>query len=174
MIYCPRCAAEVNDQVKFCKLCGLPVESLHTYVAREGTKPLKPSSVAGPTGSLSPLQRLVLVIVACLSVPTSLAVCFALLGDQFTLLGDQTKQVFLTLMVVSEVVAIPILVWAIFKYIAQKRSLQQRGQSQSSVASALPEAQPSLLTPLTTNPLAAAVQGSVTEEETRQLLEQEN
>ena len=173
MIYCPRCAAEVNGQVKFCKLCGLPVESLHTYVAREGTKPLKPSSVSGPTGILSPLQRLVLTIVACLSVPMSLAVCFALLGNQFTLLGDQIKQVFLTLMVVSEVVAIPILVWAIFKYVAQKRSLH-REQSQSPVASALLDAQPSLLTPVTTNPLAEAVQGSVTEEETRQLLKQAN
>jgi hypothetical protein len=174
MIYCPRCAAEVNDQVKFCKLCGLPVESLHTYVAREGTTPLKASSVAGPTGILSPLQRLVLTVVACLSVPTSLAVCFALLGSQFVLLGDQIKQVFLTLMLVSEVVAIPVLVWAIFKYVAQKRNLQQRAQPQSSAASALLEAQPSLLTPLTTNPLAEAVQGSVTEEETRQLLKQAN
>jgi hypothetical protein len=108
-------------------------------------------------------------------VPAALAVCFALLGDQFRVLNDSTKQVFLTLMVVSEVFALPIVVWAIFKYVAQKRSLQPptlpvASAPESFLPSLDAAKSDSLLSSPTTNPLAVvAAHGSVTEEETQQL-----
>lgn len=177
MIYCPRCTAEINDRVKYCKNCGLLVETLHAYVAGEGNKPLPPKSQCSSGAILTPLQRLILTLVISASVPAALAVCFALLGDQFRVLNDSTKQVFLTLMVVSEVFALPIVVWAIFKYVAQKRSLQPSLSPASAPESFLPSADAAkpapLLSPPTTNPLAVVTaHGSVTEEETQQLVRQ--
>jgi hypothetical protein len=173
MIYCPRCAYEINDNVKYCKSCGLPVESLHAYVASEGVK--APTRQSGTEAILSPLQRLILTLVISLSLPTALAVCFALLGDQFHTLGDSTKQVFLTLLVVSEVFALPVIIWAIFKYVAQKRSMPPRTLPSAAASKPfLPLAgvgqSAPLLSPPATNPLAvAASMPSVTEEETRSL-----
>jgi hypothetical protein len=175
MIYCPRCTAEINDPVKYCKNCGLPVETLHAYVAGEGNKPISPKSPSSSDAILTPLQRLILTLVICASVPAALAVCFALLGDQFRVLSDSTKQIFLTLMVISEVFAFPVVVWAIFKYVAQKRRLQPPAlPTASTLESFLPLAETAksapLLSPPTTNPLAvASAPGSVTEEETQQL-----
>lgn len=176
MIYCPRCTVEINDHVKYCKNCGLPVETLHAYVASEGSKPIPPKSQSSSNAILTPLQRLILTLVICASVPAALAVCFALLGDQFRVLSDSTKQIFLTLMVVSEVFAFPVVVWGIFKYVAQKRRLQSPAlPTASALESFLPSAETAksapLLSPPTTNPLAAATsaRGSVTEEETQQL-----
>jgi hypothetical protein len=178
MIYCPRCTAEINDRVKYCKNCGLLVETLHAYVAGEGNNPLPPKSQCSSGTILTPLQRLILTLVISASVPAALAVCFALLGDQFQVLNDSTKQVFLTLMVVSEVFALPIVVWAIFKYVVQKRSLQPptlpaASAPESFLPSLAAAKSDSLLSSPTTNPLAAAAIGvSVTEEETQRLAEQ--
>jgi len=174
VIYCPRCTAEISDNLKYCKGCGLPVESLHAYVAGAGNKRL-PASQPGSEANLTPLQRLILTIVVGLSVPMALAVCYALLGDQFLALSDSIKQVFLTLLVVSEVFALPVIVWAIFKYVVQKRSMQP----QTHLPAPAPESfltseavnSDKLLKSPTTNPLTleASVRGSVTEEETKQL-----
>jgi hypothetical protein len=81
--------------------------------------------------------------------------------------------VFLTLLVVSEVFALPFIVWAVFKYVAQKRSMQPQTPA-STPESHLPSENVNsdkLLKSPTTNPLTLEppVCGSVTEEETRQL-----
>lgn len=176
MIYCPRCTAEISDNLKYCKSCGLPVASLHSYVAREGNKQLPNSSQTGVEAALTPLQRLILTIVISLSLPTALAVCYAFLGDQFQVLSESIKQVFLTALVVSEVFALPIIVWAIFKYMAQKRSAQPRTfpaapTPEQFLASEIVNSGNLLKSP-TTNPLTiqTSVPGSITEEETQQLV----
>lgn len=175
MIYCPRCTAEINDNLKYCKGCGLPVENLHAYVAGAGNKRLPSSSQPGSEAILTPLQRLILTIVISASVPTALAVCYALLGDQFRLLSDSVKQVFLTLMVVSEVFALPLIVWAIFKYVAQKRSMRPQTlpavlTPEPFLSSEVVNADHLLKSP-TTNPLTleTSARGSVTEDDTKQL-----
>jgi hypothetical protein len=173
MIYCPRCAAETNDNVKYCKSCGLSVEFLRAYIASEGIKVPTPRSGTGAI--LSPLQRLILTLVISVSPTIALAVCFALLGEQFHTLGDSTKQVFLTLLVVSEVFALPVIIWGIFKYVAQKRSMQPRTRSAASAPEPFLSSETvnsdRLLKSPTTNPLTieAPAHSSVTEEETQQL-----
>jgi len=144
-------------------------------VAEEGMKPMAPLQRSTGEAVLTPLQRLILTITVCASVPAAMAVCYALLGDQFLELSDSIKQVFLTLLVVSEIFALPVIIWATFKYVAQKRAMKSQNQSKTSPESFPPAVAASnskpLLSPPTTNPLTAArtEDGSITEEDTQQL-----
>lgn len=184
MIYCPQCGSGMNESTKFCKNCGLPLTQLSTYVQTGGTAPLSGPPTA-PTGepqkpnflnTLTPRQRLVLLILMLVFAPAFLAV----LGD----FGGPFR-LFEALVPLAALLMIPGIIWAVFDYRNRMRQLAPppwvQGQplpSASPQAHQMPPAQaqqppyqpPQSLPPQRTRPLSD-IQGSVVEGETQRLPE---
>jgi hypothetical protein len=164
MIYCPRCAAEIGEAIKYCKSCGLPVAQLPAYVA----DPATPSSASGATGTregLTPKQRLILTILLFWSVPAFFAGFGGVLG------GDEGR-FFIALTPATGALRFPGILWAIFRYRSQMKKLRPPAEPPATDHSLAPDAgnQPAL-SPHTTNPLSAteSPRESVIEEETLRL-----
>lgn len=159
-MFCPRCGSANTDTVKFCRQCGLPMQSLAGYVATGGTAGLIPppvpsSPIARLDHGLTPKQKMALAIVFSAMSPA----IFGVLG------ADQLAGI--------SAVSCPLLILlSVFYFRNQIRAAkaaalpppalpltQSPGQlSEAPAASAQPT------TP--TNPLKVPP-GSVTEEETR-------
>ena len=65
-MFCPRCGSQINEGLKFCKSCGLPVAQVSTYVATGGTGQLMapPMMMAPPQKPdlLTPKQQMAAII----------------------------------------------------------------------------------------------------------------
>jgi zinc-ribbon domain len=187
-MYCPRCGSENTEQTKFCRQCGLPLQQITDYVATGGSGTLaQPLSQQPPPAVLRETSEMVALkqkrILAILSICIA-PVIIAIIGERLN---------------VEELAAIPFmltpigLAWAIFRYKAQLRRLQERQlqeyyaqrqyHQQTSQQAPGPKliiqpqpdqpqsGQPQLNAPRT-NPLAEPSRGSVVEDETRKFPEQ--
>ena len=160
-MFCPRCAAPINEQLKYCRGCGLPVSQVTSYVASGGTQDLvRPelTSESPPAhSSMTPLQKMVLKIVALLLAPPVVA-AFAASIDLPPELG-RFPAIFLPFGMLI----------AVFQYRNQKRRLSASdvtGEQQQTIARTPVQ---KTLPPKETNPLDARQPPSVIEEETIRL-----
>jgi hypothetical protein len=160
-MFCPRCAAPINEQLKFCRGCGLPVSQVTSYVASGGTQDLVRPQLTPESppahSSMTPLQKMVLKVVALLLAPAFVAAFAALIGLPPEL-------------AMFPAIFLPFgLLIAVFQYRSQKRRLAASdfsGEPQKPIAQA-PVQQ--MLPPKETNPLGARQPASVIEEETIRL-----
>lgn len=172
-MFCPRCGSPINESLKFCRACGLPLAQISTYVATGGTANLTPGPYPPQLEFdeyLTPGQKLALMIVLMLLSPALLA----LLAEAF---GAP-----------AELVAIPAILmpagilWAVFHYKAVMRRRQamaaQLPNNASGASLQLPQQQageaypvPQQLPQARTNPLTDVSRGSVIEDETQKLRE---
>jgi len=116
-MYCPRCGSPNNDTTKFCRQCGLGLQQVTGYVASGGTaqlphpqpdSPKLPNLAAKATEGMTPKQKLVLTILLIAMSPA----IFGTLG-----LGWLSG--------LSAVLSPIAIVFAVMRYKAQKRMLQQ-------------------------------------------------
>ena len=172
MIYCPQCGSGMNEATKFCKHCGLPLAQLSTYVQTGGTAPLASPPPTAPTnepkktnfpGTLTPRQRLVLLILLFIFAPALLAI----LGD----FGGPFR-LFRAFVPLSGLLMIPGIIWAVFDYRNRVRQVFTPPWVQRQQMPVQPQAyqMPQALPPQRTNPLADA-RGSVVDGETQRLPE---
>lgn len=184
MIYCPQCGSGMNETTKFCKNCGLPLAQLSTYVQTGGTAPLaspptSPTSEPKKTNfldTLTPRQRLVLLIMMFIFAPALLAI----LGD----FGGPFR-LFRALVPLAGLLMVPGIIWAVFDYRNRVRQMftppwvqaqplppvnPQAYQMPPAQAQQPPYQPPQSLPPQRTNPLTD-VHGSVVEGETQRLPE---
>lgn len=169
-MFCPRCGSPINESLKFCRACGLPLAQVSTYVATGGTANLAPGQPPPQLEVdeyLTPGQKLALMIVIMLLSPALLA----LLAEAF---GAP-----------EELIAIPAvlmpagILWAVFHY---KAVMRRRKAMAAQIANNLPAAPmqfipqqpvdvyaPAQLPQPRTNPLADVSRGSVIEDETQRL-----
>lgn len=127
-MFCPRCGSENTDSTKFCRRCGLGLQPVTGYVASGGTAQLNlppvsdglayqlGATVHSATKDLTPKQRLILTIMAFVMSPA----IFGTLGGIFGLgwIGGRLAGISAVLMPLG-------IVWAVMRYNAQKRRLQQ-------------------------------------------------
>lgn len=122
-MYCPRCGSPNPDVTKFCRQCGLALTQLSGYVASGGTAPLpqarptSPNPLAQATEGMTLKQKLVMTILLIVFSPA----IFGVLGG-VTGLG---KEVFGPLAAISGVLTPLGVVWAVMRYKAQKRKMEQ-------------------------------------------------
>lgn len=170
-MFCPRCGSPINESLKFCRACGLPLTQISTYVATGGTANLAPgqSSPAPEFDEyLTPGQKLALMIILMLLSPGLLAMIAEATGAP------------------GELVAIPAMLmpagilWAVFHY---KAVMRRRKAMAAQIMNQVPVAPmqlaqhppseaypyPPQLAEPQTNPLADVSRGSVIEDETRRL-----
>jgi hypothetical protein len=160
-MFCPRCAAPISEQLKYCRGCGLPVSQVTSYVASGGTQDLVRPQVTHYSppadSSLTPLQKMILKIVAVCLAPPFVAAFAALLDLPPEL--AMFPAIFLPFGILI----------ASFQYRSQKRRLSASDvtvEQQNTIARA-PVQQ--MLPPKETNPLEARQPASVIEEETIRL-----
>jgi hypothetical protein len=171
-MFCPRCGSPINESLKFCRACGLPLAQISTYVATGGTANLAPGQPPPLEYDeyLTPRQKLSLTIVLMLLAPALLGLLSEAFGLPEELIGIPA-------------VLLPVgILWAVFHY---KAVMRRRKNQALLAANAFPvnpmqyaqplpgEAyqNPLELPPPRTNPLADVVPGSVIEDETRKLHE---
>jgi len=170
-MFCPRCGASINDSLKYCRNCGLPISQISSYVATGGSANLAPQSEPGALSGeyLTPKQRMTLTIMLVILSPA----IFAVLGKSLGL-PPGIASIPAVLMPVG-------LIWAVFHYKAQvrrRRLEQQYGMMAPTTAhtpqppQVAPVPYPTPLPPHQTNPLAEVPRGSVVEDETRKLPEE--
>ncbi len=161
-MFCPRCGASILDGLKFCRNCGLPVTQVSTYVATGGTANLATQAEADPSEYLTPLQKLILTIIALVISPAVFAILAEMLGLDGTIAAFPS-------------VFMPIgIIWAIFHYKSVMRrrkhnSMQFANQpiiEQPRPAQIIDPGVP-VLPPTQTNPLHDPRRGSVVEDETQ-------
>jgi hypothetical protein len=178
-MYCPRCGSPNTETTKYCRQCGLPLLQVSNYVATGGTGQLyqPPSNAQSPpelqeTAEMITLrQKKVLTILGICLAP----IVFAIIGDGVLGLGEVVGVPF---------VMLPFgIVWAVYHFKAQLRRLQEQQMKEYLAQQQMPpqpvfqpQAQQPALSPPPTNPLNAAgsARGSVTEEETRRLQDQQS
>ena len=176
-MYCPRCGSQINEGLKFCKSCGLPVAQVSTYVATGGTGQLvaPPMMMAPPPKPelLTPKQQMGAIIMTWVfAIPLIALICSMLNFPE-------------------ELIALPAItlplgiIGAYFRYKAQVRRRQYEEQyaqyhQQQYYQQQQPQQQnwappsvnaptyQSALPPQSTNPLG---KGSVIEDETKKLPE---
>jgi hypothetical protein len=168
-MFCPRCGSPNTETTKFCRQCGLPLNQIVNYVESGGTAPLSASpassSPISTADGLTPGQRLTLTILFFVFAPAIFGVLGKVLG-----MADLARG----LAGISGVLMPIGVVWAIFRYKAHVRRLQQQNaqqtiqpQNRQSQPVLPPQSyQPPLSSP-PTNPIATPVRGSVTEDETQ-------
>jgi hypothetical protein len=125
MIYCPQCGSGMSETTRFCKSCGLPLAPLSTYIATGGTAPLTPIpppvSQPGLADGLTPKQQLVLTILLIVMSPA----IFGILGGAL-----HAGHIFGWLVALSGML-IPLgVLWAVFRYKANERRLEQHAPPQ--------------------------------------------
>jgi hypothetical protein len=176
-MFCPRCGNQINEGLKFCKSCGLPVAQVSTYVATGGTGQLMspPPMMAPPQMPeyLTPKQQMAaIILIWAFAIPL-----IALFCAMFDLPEE---------LIALPAITFPLgIIGAFFRYRAQVRRRQyeeqyaqyyqqqyyqqQQPQQQNWAPPAVnaPTYQ-SALTPPRTNPLG---KGSVIEDETKKLPE---
>jgi len=180
-MFCPRCGSPNPDTTKFCRQCGLALQPLTGYVASGGTASLQPPPRSGDviskaTDGLTPKQQMILLIMMFVMSPA----IFGTLG-----LGRLSG---------ISAVLIPIgVVFAVMRYKAQQRRLQEEMMAQQPMYPPMPQQMPPITaynlppaaqqpipqtyqqpvyhqpSPPPTNPLGPS---SVTEDETRRLHDQ--
>jgi hypothetical protein len=169
-MFCPRCGSPNTETTKFCRQCGLPLNQIVNYVESGGTASLSPSPASSSpistvTEGMTPGQRLILTILLFVFAPAIFGVLGKVLGIEFIARG----------LAGISAVLLPIgIVWAIFRYKAQLRRLNQQ-QVQQTIQPPNHQSQPVLppqsyqppLPSSPTNPIATPVRGSVTEDETQ-------
>jgi hypothetical protein len=82
-MFCPRCGLEIDEGLKFCRNCGLPLSQVTTYVASGGTNELtafNPPPVPLSKLGFTPKQVLTLRIAGVLISPALVAILQELLG----------------------------------------------------------------------------------------------
>jgi hypothetical protein len=171
-MFCPRCGNQINEGLKFCKSCGLPVAQVSTYVATGGTGQLAaPPPVMGPPQKpelLTPKQQMGLIIMTWIFAIPLLAIICEMLDFPAELVGFAS-------------LTLPLgIIFAVLRYKAQVRRRQYEEQyaqyhqqqyyQQQNWAPPPVSAPPyqSALPPQQTNPLG---KGSVIEDETKKLPE---
>ena len=161
-MFCPRCGASILDGLKFCRNCGLPVTQVSTYVATGGTANLSTPPEAELNEYLTPLQKLILTIIALVASPAIVAILADMIGVDGSFAAIPS-------------VFMPIgIIWAIFHY---KFVMRQRKQNRMLFANqpVIAQQQPAqiidpgvpALPPTQTNPLREPRRGSVVEDETQ-------
>ncbi len=175
-MFCPRCGAQNTETTKFCRQCGLPMSQITNYVSAGGTAPIAQQQPPAPPGSIAPdgmtpKQKLILTILLFVFSPA----IFAVFGEMLGLhrVGEALASISAVLMPIG-------IVWAVFRYKAQQRRLQQQ-QSPQQMQPPMPQHLPQqiyqpptyqpAISPPPTNPLATPIRGSVTEDETQRLPE---
>ena len=83
-IYCPRCGSPNGELVKFCRQCGLPLAEVTGYLSSGGTSKLTPiqrsrNPLAQIFSNFTPRQKMILAIVMAVFSPAFFAVLDA--GD---------------------------------------------------------------------------------------------
>ncbi|MDX2039618.1 MAG: zinc ribbon domain-containing protein [Acidobacteriota bacterium] len=118
-MFCPRCGSPNPDTTKFCRQCGLGLQQVTGYVASGGTAPLQPPQmpsqnfISNATDGMTPKQQLILLIMLMAMSPA----IFGVLG-----LGSLSG---------ISAVLMPIgIVFAVMRYSAQKRKIQQMMMAQ--------------------------------------------
>ncbi len=170
-MFCPRCGASINDSLKYCRNCGLPISQISSYVATGGSANLAPPSAPSLHSGeyLTPKQRLVLTIMLTILSPAIFAAIAESVGLQ-----PGIASIPAVLMPVG-------IIWAVFHYKAQvrRRALERQYMTTPPVATRTPQPPqagavpyPTALPPHQTNPLAEVPPGSVVEDETRKLREE--
>ena len=164
-MFCPRCGTGVEDGLKYCRNCGLPVAPITSYVASGGTKELTLANATPP-----PLTRLgftlkqvmVLRIAASLLLPAVVAILASVQHWPDEAVG------------MAALLAPFLILLSIFRYRALAMQLpksQSAPLPQAVVSAPLPP--PALVTPKNTNPLNPAPI-SVIEDETVRLPEKQS
>ncbi|MBL8188032.1 MAG: zinc-ribbon domain-containing protein [Acidobacteria bacterium] len=176
-MFCPRCGSPNPDTTKFCRQCGLGLQPVTGYVASGGTAPLQPPRsgdvISKAADGLTPKQQMILLIMMFAMSPA----IFGTLG-----LGRLSG---------ISAVLIPIgIVFAVMRYKAQQRRLQEERMAQQTLYPPIQQQMPPITpynlpqatqqpipqtyqqpvyqqpSPPPTNPLGPS---SVTEDETRRL-----
>lgn len=166
-MFCPRCATPINEQLRFCRSCGLPLAQVTSYVASGGTRDLTPSVDEQVSSTrFTPQQALALKLMAILLAPGLVGVLSAIFKFPGKLAGIPA-------------VLIPILVlWAVFHYLSQTRKIEEGSRDVSEIskisskakAKQIAEAPSKAVLPHhETNPLGSEIRGSVVEDETIRL-----
>ncbi len=177
-MYCPRCGTPNTETTKFCRQCGLPLTQVTGYVASGGTGALTPppDQASIDKGGFTPKQRMILAILLFIFAPGIMAVLTETLGLRN--FGEGLTAI--------TGIMVPLgIVWAVFRYKAQIRRLQQQQiqqqmhqpihqahpafQPQAHQPPMAPTASPASLSAPPTNPISTPVRGSVTEDETQKL-----
>jgi hypothetical protein len=172
-MFCPRCGNQINEGLKFCKSCGLPVAQVSTYVATGGTGQLvSPPLMMGPPQKpdlLTPKQQMAaIILIWCFAIPVIAFLCAML---------DLPEE-----LIALPAITLPLgVIGAYFRYRAQVRHrqyeeqyaqyqqqqyYQQQPQQQNWAPPVSAPTYQSALPPQRTNPLG---KGSVIEDETKKL-----
>ncbi|MEK7831172.1 MAG: zinc ribbon domain-containing protein [Acidobacteriota bacterium] len=113
-MFCPRCGLPNPDTTKFCRQCGLGLQQVTGYVASGGTaqfpqqQPASADLISKATDGITPKQQMILMIMLMAMSPA----IFGVLG-----LGSLSG---------ISAVLMPIgIVFAVMRYKAQKRRLQE-------------------------------------------------
>ena len=113
-MFCPRCGSPNPDTTKFCRQCGLGLQPVTGYVASGGTaqlsqpQPAPADLVSRATEGMTPKQQMILLIMLMAFSPA----IFGVLG-----LGSLSG--------ISAVLTPIGIVFAVMRYKAQKRRLQE-------------------------------------------------
>jgi len=141
-MFCPRCGAGIEEGLKFCRNCGLPLSQVTTYVASGGTNDLtvfNPPPVVLSKRGFTLKQVLTLRILGVLISPALVAILQELVGFPEEIIA------------ITAIVAPFLILLAFFRYRAQ--TMQIAAQQDMQRQWIVPPPPIALPRPKNTNPL---------------------
>lgn len=160
-MFCPRCGSGIDEGLKYCRNCGLPIGQISGYVASGGTKDLMQMSPAPP-----PLTRMGFTIKQVLGLRIAASLLLPAFVGMLASLGHWPDEV----IGIAAVLAPFLILLSIFRYRAQAIHQAAAMDSGRQINASLPPLPPPPVLPMpaqkNTNPLNAAQPVSVIEDET--------